>query len=240
MQQGRRESAALSQSDLKTTGGAMAQATSNIRYDDFIAQIVPDPAKVEPTMLLSGFVGRGEGEATVRIYPEPSLSKWYDVPEADIVHSVPIPDSPLGGSHIWVQRSTQIKPGAVAAAASAAGTDTGTGKPPADPEPTPPSIICATEIFCPTQILCPTDVFCGGRQQGLGAPAQTLTMLITRCICAAPAAAQAGQLRHTLPLCTQGAPTFCACTPGLDCMMGAAQAAFQPTPSAVTLCCFKR
>ena len=58
-------------------------------------------------------------------------------------------------------------------------------------------------------------------------------------VCAAPAAVQVGQARHTLPLCTQGAPTFCACTPGLDCMMGAAQAAFQPTQSAVTLCCFK-
>jgi hypothetical protein len=192
----------------------MAEQTgSKLRYDDFIANVIPDPAKVEPTLLLSGFVGRGGADGSVRIYPEPSLNKWLDVPEADIVHSMPIPDSPLGGSHVWVKRSAEIRPGA--AAAPAAGIDTDTGKPPADPEPTPPSIICATEIFCPTQVLCPTDVFCGARQQGPALP------------------------RHTMPLCTQGAPTFCACTPGLDCMMGAVQAAFQPTPSAVTLCCFK-
>jgi hypothetical protein len=191
------------------------RAPSKLRYDDFIANVIPDPATAEPTLLLSGFVGHGEGDGTVRIYPEPSLNKWVDVPEADIVHSMPIPDSPLGGSHVWVKRSPGIRPGA--AAAPAAATDTGTGKPPADPEPTPPSIICATEIFCPTQVLCPTDVFCGVRQQGLAA--------------ALP--------RHTVPLCTQGAPTFCACTPGLDCMMGAVQAAFQPTPSAVTLCCLQ-
>jgi hypothetical protein len=187
---------------------AKKKSRSKLRYDDFIVNVIPDPAKVEPTLLLSGFVGRGEGEATVRIYPEPSLNKWVDVPEADIVHSMPIPDSPLGGSHVWVKRSAGIRPAA---------TEPGTGKPPADPEPTPPSIICATEIFCPTQVLCPTDVFCGARQQDLAA--------------AMP--------RHTMPLCTQGAPTFCACTPGLDCVMGAVQAAFQPTPSAVTLCCFK-
>jgi hypothetical protein len=190
---------------------------SKLRYDTFIANVIPDPATVEPTLLLSGFVGHGEGEATVRIYPDPTLNKWVDVPEADVVHSMPIPDSPLGGSHVWVKRSAEIRPGAITAAAPAAATEAGGGKPPADPEPTPPSIICATEIFCPTQMLCPTDVFCGVRQQGLAA--------------AMP--------RHTVPLCTQGAPTFCACTPGLDCMMGAVQAAFQPTPSAVTLCCFK-
>jgi hypothetical protein len=207
------------------------QAPSRLRYDDFIANVIPDPAKVEPTLLLSGFVGHGAGEATVRIYPDPSLNKWVDVPEADIVHCMPIPDSSLGGSHIWVKRSAEIRPGAIAAAAPVAAADTGTGKPPADPEPTPPSIICATEIFCPTQVLCPTDVFCGGQQ----AVADAVTMRLTRCICAAPAALP----RHTLPLCTQGAPTICACTPGLDCMMGAVQAAFQPTPSAVTLCCLQ-
>ena len=190
---------------------------SKLRYDDFIANVIPDPAKVEPTLLLSGFVGRGGAEGSVRIYPEPSLNKWVEVAEADIVHSMPIADSPLGGSHLWVKRSAEIRPGAIAAAAPVAATDTGPGKPPADPEPTPLSIICATEIFCPTQMLCPTNVFCGARQQGLAAVLP----------------------RPTAPLCTQAAPTFCACTPGLDCMMGAVQAAFQPTPSAVTLCCFK-
>jgi hypothetical protein len=161
----------------KTTGDVMAeQVKSRIRYDDFIAKLVPDPAKVEPTLLLSGFVGRGAAEGTVRIFPEPSLGTWYDVPEADIVHSMPIPDSPLGGSHIWVRRDAPIKPGTAAAAPQAAGSG---GDKPA-PEPTPPSIICATQLFCPTQMLCPTDIFCG-----------------------------------------------------------AMQAAFQPTPSAVTLCCLQ-
>jgi hypothetical protein len=85
---------------------------------------------------------------------------------------------------------------------------------------------------------------------------------------AAQPAAAAAALPHTLALCTQGFPTFCGCTPGIDCAPGAGgglqtnpavctqglatfcgctpglacmpaaqAAAFQPTPSAVTLCC---
>jgi hypothetical protein len=96
------------------------QAESRIRYDDFIAKLVPDPAKVEPTLLLSGFVGRGGAEGAVRIYSDPTLNKWVDVPEADIVHSMPIPDSKFGGSHVWARASAQIKPGNAAAAATEA------------------------------------------------------------------------------------------------------------------------
>jgi hypothetical protein len=54
-------------------------------------------------------------------------------------------------------------------------------------------------------MLCPTDIFCGVNQQAL-----------------AEAAARAGQPRHTGLPCTQGAATFCACTPGHNLMMGGA------------------
>jgi hypothetical protein len=91
------------------------QAPSKLRYDDFIANVIPDPAKVEPTLLLSGFVGRGGAEGAVRIYSDPTLNKWVDVPEADIVHSMPIPDSKFGGSYVWARASAQIKPGNAAA-----------------------------------------------------------------------------------------------------------------------------
>src|SRR3954462_9330390 len=103
------------------------QAPSKLRYDDFISKVIPDPAKVEPTLLLSGFVGRGGAEGAVRIYSDPSLNKWVDVPEAGIVHSMPIPVSPLGGSPLGVKRSAETPPAAAAAAAGAGATDTGSG-----------------------------------------------------------------------------------------------------------------
>jgi len=92
---------------------------SKIQYDDFIANVQPDPAKPESTTMLSGFIGHG-GDGVVRIYPDPSLGTWYDVPETDVVHSMAVPDSKLGGSYVWVRASAQIKPGSSAAAAAAA------------------------------------------------------------------------------------------------------------------------
>jgi hypothetical protein len=90
-----------------------------IRYDDFISNIQPDPAKPESTIMLSGFVGHGpEGHA--RIYPDPTLGTWYDIPEDDVVYSMPIADSKLGGSYVWVRASAQIKPGSAAAPAAEA------------------------------------------------------------------------------------------------------------------------
>jgi hypothetical protein len=92
---------------------------SKIRYDDFINSIVPDPAKPESMIMLSGFVGHGP-EGHVRVYPDPTLGTWYDIPEADVVHSLPIADSKLGGSYIWARSSAAIKPGNAAAPAAPA------------------------------------------------------------------------------------------------------------------------
>src|ERR1700733_8327542 len=100
---------------------------SKIQYDDFIANVQPDPAKPESTTMLSGFIGRG-GDGVVRIYPDPSLGTRYDVPETDVVHSMAVPDSKLGGSYVWVRGTAQIKPGSVSTdAGSGPGTGSGPG-----------------------------------------------------------------------------------------------------------------
>jgi len=93
---------------------------SKVRYDDFISAVQPDPAKPEAAIMLAGFVGHGP-DGQVRIYPDPTLGKWYDVAEGDVLHSMPIADSKLGGSYVWLRDSAQIKPGSAAAAAPAAG-----------------------------------------------------------------------------------------------------------------------
>ena len=98
----------------------MAKApASKLRHDDFVAAVHPDPAKPEPTLLLSGFVGRADAAGTARIYPDQTLGTWYDVAEADIVHTRPNPDAPLGGSYVWVKANAPIKPGTAAPAAAA-------------------------------------------------------------------------------------------------------------------------
>jgi hypothetical protein len=90
---------------------------SKVRYDDFVGKVQADPASPQSTIMLQGYVGRGP-EAHVRIYPDPTLGNWYDVPEADIVHSMEVADSKLGGSYVWIKSSAAIRPGSAAPAAS--------------------------------------------------------------------------------------------------------------------------
>jgi hypothetical protein len=93
---------------------------TSVRLDAFVGAIHQDPANPQPTQLVSGFVGRGAEEGSLRIYSDPSLGSWVEVPADDVVHSQPIDNSPLGGSHVWLKGDAQLKPGSAAAAASAA------------------------------------------------------------------------------------------------------------------------
>ena len=114
---------------------------SALRYDDFIANIHTDPAKPEATIMLAGFIGHG-AEGEVRIYPEASLSHWYDVAEDDVVHAMPVPEAKLGGSYVWVRANAPIKPGAAAAAA-------GTGAAAAPQAAMPGTLTCTLNAAAP-------------------------------------------------------------------------------------------
>jgi hypothetical protein len=148
-----------------TDGDVMADNDkSKIRYDDFVSNVQPDPAKPESTIMLSGFVGHGpEGHA--RVYPDPTLGTWYDIPEDDVVHSMPIPESRLGGSFIWVRASSEIKPGSAAAAATPA-LEAPQQAPHAAaammPTPATHCFICPPRtVFAPCTELCVTQQFHG-------------------------------------------------------------------------------
>ncbi len=208
----------------------MAKAPgSKLRYDDFVAAVHPDPAKPEPTILLSGFVGRGQ-EGHARIYPDQSLGSWYDVPEGDIVHTLPRADAQQGGSYVWVKASAQIKPGTTAQAV-----------PVPNPATQSPDNCGLTMFF---SCICAQQIDARGMVPAAApAPLQTHFLctqgIATFCGCTPgfDCMAPPGGLQTHAPVCTQGLPTFCGCTPGLDCAGGGARAAaFAPTPSAVNRC----
>lgn len=89
-------------------------AGAGVRLDDFVGAVHADPAKVEARKLISGFVGHGDGDGKLRVYSDPSLSQWTEISASDVVHSRPIADSPLGGSHIWLKSGAELKPGSIA------------------------------------------------------------------------------------------------------------------------------
>jgi len=180
---------------------------SNIRYDDFIANVHADPARPEATIMLAGFIGHG-AEGGVRIYPDAALGTWYDVAEADVVHAMPVPDAKLGGSYVWVRASAQIKPGAAA-------TDTVAAPQQAVPQGGMFTWTCTLNAAAPVGGWPPSlgcqPSFMACQPAALGAP-QTVTGFFGCTAACPPAAAFNAQ---TVP------PTF-GCTGGCNAL-GAAQ-----------------
>jgi hypothetical protein len=91
-------------------------SAGTVRFDDIVARVVADPAQTQGVTLLAGFVGKGDAEGRVRIYPDLTFSSWHDVAGADVVHSIPLPkeSSPLGGSYVWVKGGAEVKSGPAA------------------------------------------------------------------------------------------------------------------------------
>jgi hypothetical protein len=235
--------------------------TSKIRYDDFISSVQPDPAKPEPTIMLSGFIGHGpDGHA--RVYPDPTLGTWYDIPEGDILHSLPIADSKLGGSHIWVRANAQIKPGSAAPQAAAAPQQAAAVG--MNPTPATHCFVCdpkAAPVLQPTPTVQTHCFICPAHTQAVHcwtAPAVCDTMQMptpaTRCfICPpvnqtpatvcpthqifCPTQPVVCNLQPTQPVVCGVLPPSFGCTQG--CNQGVGQQALEAAPApntAATLC----
>ncbi|MBV8368094.1 MAG: hypothetical protein JO036_04050 [Candidatus Eremiobacteraeota bacterium] len=93
-----------------------AKGGAKVRLDDIVARVFPDPTSAQGATLLTGFVGKGDAEGRIRIYPDIGFSCWYDVAEEDVLHSVPLSQetSPLGGSRLWVKAGADVKTGPAA------------------------------------------------------------------------------------------------------------------------------
>ena len=180
-------------------------AENPIHFDDFIANVQPDPAKPEATILLFGYVGHG-ADGEVRVYPDPTLGTWYDIPAADIVHSMAAPDTKLGGSYVWVRAGAQIKPGSTDTTAQVPAPDAGAGPgaaaaaAPAAPQPFTIGQGCAQQGVHPTPTAQPTPAthcfICPPLTQPPGCHPQTHQFPCT-------------ETCHTLPVMCPSPPALC-------------------------------
>lgn len=84
--------------------------TQKIREDDFVHNIVSDPADPPDTLLIIGFGGRSPEAAHTRIYLDVLLSSYVDVPDEAILFAREIPreQSPLGGWYVWARRDAEL------------------------------------------------------------------------------------------------------------------------------------
>jgi hypothetical protein len=81
-----------------------------IREDDFVHNIVADPADPPDTLLIVGFVGRSPAAEHTRVYLDVLLSSYVDVPDQAILFAREIAreQSPLGGWYVWVRRDVEL------------------------------------------------------------------------------------------------------------------------------------
>src|SRR5262245_48788003 len=77
-----------------------------------VAKLRPDPGEAtEPTVKLTGYVGRSPRSGSVRLYTSlEDLSQYLEIAEDDVVHSEEAPETVLehGGTYVWVKQSAEI------------------------------------------------------------------------------------------------------------------------------------
>jgi hypothetical protein len=143
------------------------ESKTNVTHDDFVGKIVKDPKSPPDTILLTGYLGKSSEDGHTRLYFDPELKSYVEIPNEAILHSQQISpeQSGLGGSNVWIKSDAEVIHGKVgpsrtkakffegpiAAAAAAAGAGAGPG-------PLPPTLVnCPSHapFLCPQTVLPP-------------------------------------------------------------------------------------
>lgn len=79
-----------------------------IHFDEFVQAARPNPKEKNPLVFMQGYIGKSPVNGCVRVYTDPSLNNYFDIPSADIAHSQKVSDDPLGlgGSQLWIKLPT--------------------------------------------------------------------------------------------------------------------------------------
>lgn len=91
----------------------MPTDSKKVRRDAFVKGVQSNPADPQERTLLRGYIGDSDLPGNLRVYFDQSLSRFIDVPEQDVVYSCPVEttEDPLGGSRLWVKKSTVFTAG---------------------------------------------------------------------------------------------------------------------------------
>ncbi|HEY3571709.1 MAG TPA: hypothetical protein VGP73_27525 [Thermoanaerobaculia bacterium] len=90
------------------------------RNADFVARVVKDAKSPPEARLLTGWLGDAAQEGERRLYTNPELSCYIDIPTDAILHTEPVRDAqPAGCVFVWVQRDAALKPGGSTASRAA-------------------------------------------------------------------------------------------------------------------------
>ncbi len=88
----------------------MAESKVRIPEDDFVSKVVKDPKQPPDTLLLTGFLGKSSEDGHTRLYFDPELKNYVEIPQGAIQHwqEIPKETSPLGGYHVWIDPHAEL------------------------------------------------------------------------------------------------------------------------------------
>jgi hypothetical protein len=93
----------------------MAEANKGPKQDELVAKLVKDAQAPPDVLLLSGFVGTSSEEGHTRLYFDPQLSDYVEIPNDAILHAQEVAkdQSPLGGTLLWIKKDAVLVHGKV-------------------------------------------------------------------------------------------------------------------------------
>src|SRR5947207_11181697 len=86
----------------------MPEQKRKFKVADFVSKIVKDPNAPPNTLLLQGYLGDSSDEGHVRLYLDPQLSDYVEIPENAILHTQDIPDATLGETYVWITQDAEL------------------------------------------------------------------------------------------------------------------------------------
>ena len=87
----------------------MPQDRPEIEFEPFVERVVTDPADVPATFVLVGYLGAASRPEVARVYTTHTLSHWFEVRLADILHTERASSGePLRPSIVWVKDTANL------------------------------------------------------------------------------------------------------------------------------------
>lgn len=89
----------------------MPEQKRKYKLADFVSKIVKDPNSPPNTLLLQGYLGDSSDEGHIRLYLDPQLSDYVEIPEDAILHTQEIPNATLGETYVWINQDAELTHG---------------------------------------------------------------------------------------------------------------------------------
>ena len=83
----------------------MARAKS---VTSLTSALVPDPSAPPRTQIVMGYLGASAFDGYERLYLEPTLNSYVDIPKGDLLHQVPVPTEHLGAAYVWIRTGAPL------------------------------------------------------------------------------------------------------------------------------------